>query len=109
VGYLGPANGVQNSQNNSARCHRDEGAVKTRAALLDSRKVKARRIGDRLHVGTYRVKLVWGRVGVVYGNGGPIRNGDWSLEGVTKIRILGAAVSSIPTGVHVQVHQVRKP
>jgi hypothetical protein len=64
VGYLGSANGVQDSQDDFTGCFRNKGAVKTRATLLDCRKVKARRVGDRLHVGTGR-KLIWRSVLVV--------------------------------------------
>ena len=49
VGYLGSANGVQDSQDNKTSGPWNKRAVKAGATLLDCRKVKSRCVSDRLY------------------------------------------------------------
>ncbi len=81
--------------------------VEAGAALLDIAKMEARCAGDRLDV------VLWGQVTVVFGNGWKLpgkQTWDGLREGVSEIRVLGAAaVARPPAGVYRELHEVGEP
>src|SRR5439155_22368570 len=89
--------------------------IQARSTLLDERKVKPRRVGNRLHAGFLRggrgnrLSLVRRCVGVIQWYGGLVLNGERSLELHPEIRVLCAAVPRIPTKVDVELQQVCQP
>ena len=70
--------------------------------MFDHSEVERGRIGDCLDV----IRAV--KVGVCSGNGGAVSNFDRLLERGAEIRIGRAAIPNTPTGVHIEVHEVRK-
>ena len=110
---LDSANADQDSED--LRVGRLEGQrrIQTRATLLDERKVKPRREGDRLEVGGdagWRITQVTaGRVGIASGNGRMlpfIQTRNCLIERRAEIRVGRAAVPNPPTGVHRQPGEV---
>jgi hypothetical protein len=106
VSYLGSANCVQNAKDNFSGCLRYERAVKAGATLLNGREVKRRGVSNRLDMLGIR------DIAVRSGNGRLIHDVDCLREcgiEIREIRVLGAAVPSIPTGVHGKLCEVRQP
>src|ERR1700674_2115894 len=112
---LDSANAHQDSQDLSIGCLEGQRWIQARPTLLDKRKVKSRRVRNRLHARFLgvcrrnRLRLVRWCVIVVQWNGRLVLNGEGSLELRPEIRVPGAAVPCIPTKVNVQLQQVRQP
>src|ERR1700688_142578 len=108
---LDSAYAQKDSEHVPAGCLEREDGVETRDALLDKRKVKSRRIGDRLHstgfgVGDRRLEQAGRRsgrrIGIVKGNAWLIRNIQQLRESGAQIGVLVTSVAKIPTRVHVK-------
>jgi len=112
---LDSTNAHQDSQDFRVSRLEGERRIQARSALLDKRKVKPRRVGNRLHAGFLRggrgnrLSLVRRCVGVIQWYGGLVLNGERSLELHSEIRVLCAAVPRIPTKVDVELQQVCQP
>src|SRR5580658_357629 len=84
------------------------GCVKARSALLNLSEVKGRHIRDRLNViVALKIVVVFAFViGIGSGNGGYSVERQRLRKGGTEVRIGGAAVANVPTGVDVKLHEV---
>ena len=91
------------SEREAAAALEAERVVKAGAALLDHRKVERRGIGDGLNLVGSIEALILNR------DRRTIHDVHHLLERVAEVWIAGTAVAQIPTGVHVEVHQIRQP
>src|SRR5215469_14763205 len=107
---LGGTGADQDSQDFHMGCPLRHSGVKAGATLFDGRKVKSRRVGDRLNVERRS------EVGVASGDcrkasrakqiGNSLRKSKrWIEVGVVGV----TAIPSPPTGVHGELHEVSKP
>ena len=89
----------------------NQGSVKARTALLDVSEVKGRHIGDGLDV-IVALEVAVGFafvIGIGSGNCGNTSERNRLRKGRAEIRIGCAAIANVPTGVDVQIHEVREP
>ena len=103
---LGGTDAEDNAQNFRMGYSLSELWVKARPALLNSSKVKTRRIGDCLDV------VLGNQVVIVAGNCWMLthrQTGDCLIESITEIGILVTyPIAREPAGIHGELHKVRE-
>src|SRR5580698_4952973 len=121
TGKIDPFEEVSNLVSTDAKCNfkhlriRDllaHGCIKTRAALLDVSKMKTCDIRDRLNMcvsGNLEIGVEDAEVSVGSRNRGNVLEIERLRKSGAEVRIGRAAVANVPTGVHIQMHEVREP
>ena len=83
-----------------------ESGIKTRATLLDCRKVKGRCVSNRLNmVGITEIGICSGIVSNWLGKQG----GQCLREGGAKIGVISAAIPGVPTSIYFELREIGKP
>src|SRR5258707_14499924 len=116
VVYFDANNAREDSQNLLMRDVQAEVRVDAGARLLERRKMKPGRVGNRLHTALPAVSrrngllLVRRGVGVIHWNGRLVYDMHGLREGsATQIRVLCTAIPGVPTGVHIEIHKIGEP
>src|ERR1700757_1648579 len=107
---LGSADTKEDSKNFETRYLLSQRRVEARATLFNITKVKSGREGDRLHMGTWVIRVA--QFVIISGNRSmqsACQSGDSIREGRAEIRIGRAAVAGPPAGVDSELLKVCKP
>jgi len=109
LGYFVSADADHNAQHFDVVRLLRHRRIEAAAALFDRAEMKRRDIGDRLNViVAFKIRIGCADViGIGSGNRGNSVESDRLRKGSAEIGICLAAVANEPTGVDVQIHQVR--